>query len=69
MKTVVEKIRTIVRLEYKFDDDYIDYDHIDCIIDDWADAMRSLWESYFGNVGDYRDIFEIIMGCKEAEWD
>ena len=69
MKTLAEKIRTIVRLEYKFDDDYINYDHTDCIIDDWTNAMSSLWESYFGSSINYGDILEIIMGCKEVEWD
>lgn len=65
MKTVVEKIRTIVQLEYKFDDDYINYDHIDCVIDDWTDAMSSLWESYFSSSINYGDILEIIMQGKE----
>lgn len=31
--------------------------------------MTSLWESYFGNGINYSDILEIIMGCKEVEWD
>lgn len=69
METIVDKMRTIVRLEYKFDDDYTNYSSIDCIIDDWTMAMTSLWESYFGGMGDYHDVVEIIMGCKEVEWD
>lgn len=31
--------------------------------------MTSLWESYFGSIGDYHDVVEIVMGCKEVEWD
>lgn len=66
---IVDKMRTIVRLEYKFDDDYTNYDSIDCIIDDWTMAMSSLWESYFGSVGDYSDVLEEIIACKEEGWD
>ena len=65
MKTLIEELRTIVQLEYKFDDDYTNYDHIDCIIDDWKDAMSALWESYFGSSINYTNILEIIMLGKE----
>lgn len=67
MKTVVEKIRTIVRLEYKFDDNYNDYN---CnlpgvILDNWEEVMETLWQAYFGSIGEYGDVSEIIMAYKE----
>jgi len=69
LETIVDKLRTIVRLEFKFDDDYTNYNSIDCIIDDWTMAMTSLWESYFGGIGDYSDVLEKIIACKEEGWD
>lgn len=65
MKTIADKMRTIVRLEYTFDDDYTDYDSID----DWTMAIASLWESYFGSIGDYSDVLEEIIACKKEGWD
>ena len=31
--------------------------------------MTSLWESYFGGIGDYSDVLEKIIACKEEGWD
>ena len=69
MKTVVEKLRIIVRLEYKFDDNSEGYQVPGILVDDWEEAMEYLWQAYFGDILEYEDVIEVIMACKAEGMD
>ena len=69
MKTVVEKLRTIVSLEYKFDDNSEGCQVPGLLVDDWAEVMTLLWQAYFGDILEYEDVVDVIMACKAEGMD